>query len=54
MSKELLGAVSAVALFAGAAVAQDAGPGATPTRPPPPLRRRPWRRRKRQRPPARP
>ena len=33
MSKELLGAVSAVALLAGVAVAQDAGPGATP--PPP-------------------
>ena len=31
MSKELLGAVSAVALFVGVAVAQDAGPGATPT-----------------------
>ena len=30
MSKELLGAVSAVALFAGVAAAQDAGPGATP------------------------
>jgi sporulation protein YlmC with PRC-barrel domain len=30
MSKELLGAVSAMALFAGVAAAQDAGPGATP------------------------
>ena len=30
MSKELLGAVSAVALFAGVAAAQDAAPGATP------------------------
>jgi len=33
MSKELLGAVSAVALLAGVAVAQDAGPGATPAAP---------------------
>ena len=42
MSKELLGAVSAVALLAGVAVAQDAGPGATPPRPPlRPRRRRP-------------
>ncbi len=31
MSKELLGAASAVALLAGVAAAQDAGPGATPT-----------------------
>jgi sporulation protein YlmC with PRC-barrel domain len=31
MSKELLGAISAVAFLAGVAVAQDAGPGATPT-----------------------
>src|SRR4051794_41455972 len=30
MSKELLGAVSAMALFAGVAAAQDAGPSATP------------------------
>src|SRR4051794_29690119 len=30
MSKELLGAASAVALLAGVAAAQDAGPGATP------------------------
>src|SRR6476661_1480321 len=33
MSKELLGAVSAVALLAGVVVAQDAGPGATPAAP---------------------
>ena len=31
MSKELLGAASAVALLASVAAAQDAGPGATPT-----------------------
>jgi sporulation protein YlmC with PRC-barrel domain len=35
MSKELLGAVSAVALLAGVAAAQDAGPGAPPTPTPP-------------------
>jgi sporulation protein YlmC with PRC-barrel domain len=35
MSKELLGAISAVALFAGVAAAQDAGPGAPATPPPP-------------------
>src|SRR3954447_4411451 len=35
MSKDLLGAVSAVALLAGVAAAQDAGPGAPPTPTPP-------------------
>src|SRR3954452_1635734 len=35
MSKELLGAVSAVALLAGVAAAQEAGPGAPPTPTPP-------------------